>query len=75
MQKKCANHGKAWTEEHINQLEKLASGNTPTGIIALKLGRSESSIQSQAAKANISLKPTNQSPYDRNVSNTKKRGK
>ncbi len=63
MAKTPKNHGKAWTKPEINQLEKLADGNTPTRIIALKLGRTEDSIRSKASEEDISLKPTNQSPY------------
>lgn len=65
MAKTPQNHGKAWTKTDINQLDKLAEGNTPTRIIAWKLGRTESSIQNKASEEKISLKPTNQSPYNR----------
>lgn len=57
------NSGKAWTPAQNQQLEKLADGNTPTRIIALKLGRTPSAVQSQASNLGKSLKPTNQSPY------------
>jgi hypothetical protein len=60
--KKAANSGKSWSSQQ-SQLKSLASKNTPTRIIALKLNRSTSAVQSQASKTNISLKPTNQSPY------------
>ena len=66
------NGGKRWTPEEVQKLEKLADENTPTRVIGLKLGRSEDSIQSKASNENISLKPTNQSPYDRKVANAKK---
>lgn len=66
------NNGKSWSEEDVSKLKTLAVGNTPTGIIALKLGRTEGAIQTKASQEKISLKPTNQSPYDRNVSNKKK---
>ncbi len=49
----------------IKTIEKLAEGNTATRIIALKMGRTEDSIQSKASAENISLKPINQSPYYR----------
>ncbi|MDV3557478.1 hypothetical protein CMU76_17250 [Elizabethkingia anophelis] len=70
--KKPENHGKQWTDDEIEKLKKLADGNTPTGIIGLKLGRTADSITSKASQQGISLQPTNQSPYDRNVSNEKK---
>lgn len=59
------NHGKDWTSQDVKQLENLANHNTPTRVIGLKMGRTESSIQSKASDENISLKPTNQSPYNR----------
>ena len=65
MAKKPANHGKAWTGQDVSHLKKLVKENTPTRVIGLKLGRTEDSIYSEASKENISLKPTNQSPYNR----------
>jgi hypothetical protein len=59
------NSGKPWTPAHVNQLEKLAQGNTPTRVIGLKLGRTPASVQKKASEKRISLKPTNQSPYNR----------
>lgn len=59
------NYGKAWTTQQENQLKKLAKGNTPTGLIADALGRTEDAIQSKASQLNISLKPINKSPYNR----------
>ena len=66
------NQGKQWTESDIQILIKLIQGNTPTGIIAMKLGRTEDSIRSKVGSLNLSLAPTNKSPYDRNFSNKKK---
>ena len=63
MAKTPANHGKAWTPPQVAQLKTLAKQNTPTRVIGLKMGRTEVAIQSEANKENISLKPTNQSPY------------
>ncbi len=37
----------------------------PTRVIGLEMGRTESAVRSQATKQGTSLKPTNQSPYDR----------
>ncbi len=65
MAKKPANHGKPWNNQQINQLQKLADQNTPTRVIGLKLGRSEDAVRSMASQENISLKPTNQPPYNR----------
>lgn len=63
MPKTPPNGGTPWTREENKTLKELASGNTPTRIIALKMGRSENSIYSKASDNGISLKPTNQSPY------------
>jgi hypothetical protein len=43
----------------------LAKQNTPTRVIGLKLGRTEGAVRTKASEAGISLKPTNQSPYNR----------
>jgi hypothetical protein len=66
------NHGKEWTNSDLSNLKKLAKGNTPTGLIAYELGRTSDSIRTKASQEDISLKPTNQSPYDRKVSDAKK---
>ena len=63
MAKTPANHGKTWTSNEVKQLRELASGNTPTRVIGLKMQRTESSVQSKASGEGISLKPANQSPY------------
>lgn len=65
MAKQPTNSGKEWTAAEVAQLRSLAAGNTPTRVIGLKLGRSEASIYSKAAELGLSLKPTNQSPYNR----------
>lgn len=59
------NHGRQWTASDDRAPRDLAAGNTPTRVIALKLGRTEDSVRSHASEENISLKPTNQSPYNR----------
>lgn len=66
MPKSTRNSGKQWTSEDERQLKQLAEGNTPTRVIGLKLGRSEDAIRSKAASEAVSLRPTNQSPYNRN---------
>ena len=57
--------GKNWTSSDISKLRELAKENTPTRVIGLKLGRTEDAVRTKASKKNISLKPTNQSPYNR----------
>lgn len=65
MAKKPPNSGKPWTGSDEHRLRDLARGNTPTGLIAHDLGRSEDAVRSHASDLGVSLKPTNQSPYDR----------
>ena len=65
MAKRPANTGKPWTTADVRQLKQLAKENTPTRVIALKLGRTESAVYSKAQTEGVSLKPTNQSPYNR----------
>jgi hypothetical protein len=65
MAKKPFNNGKPWTGSQVVKLKVLVRQNTPTRVIGLKLGRTEASIYSEAAEKRISLKPTNQSPYNR----------
>lgn len=59
------NHGKHWSEEDVERLHELAEGNTPTRVIGYKLGRSPDAVANKASEEDISLKPTNQSPYNR----------
>lgn len=59
------NHGKPVTNQVVNQVKDLANHNTPTRIIGLKTGRTEGAVYKIASDNNISLKPTNQSPYNR----------
>lgn len=59
------NSGKQWTPQEVSKLKSLARGNTPTGVIGLKLGRTLGAVQTMASAKGISLKPTNQSPYNR----------
>jgi len=65
MSKSTRNSGKPWTSSNVSQLRKLAQQNTPTRVIGLKLGRTEDAVRSKASDKHISLKPTNQSPYNR----------
>lgn len=59
------NAGKPYSFTEIKEIKSLAGKNTPTRVIALKLGRPVKGIQSKASEQGISLKPTNQSPYNR----------
>ncbi len=63
MTKTPSHQNKQWTQQDAT-LKKLAAGNTPTGLIAYELGRSESAIYGRASDIGVSLKPTNKSPYN-----------
>lgn len=63
--KSPSNAGNPWTGQDEARLRQLADENTPTRVIGLKLGRSEDAVRSHAAELGISLKPVNQSPYNR----------
>jgi hypothetical protein len=65
MPKAPENHRKEWTTLQVAQLKKLASQNTPTRVIGLKMGRTPEAVRNAASENSISLKPTNQSPYNR----------
>jgi len=54
-----------WSDADLKKLKQLAKGNTPTGVISLKLQRPPAAIRSKAQREGISLKPINRSPYNR----------
>jgi hypothetical protein len=63
MPESTRNTAKDWSAEDVKTLRELARANTPTRVIGLKLGRSESAVQSKASEEGISLMPPNQPPY------------
>jgi hypothetical protein len=65
MSKSARNSGKPWTGVEIKSMAGLARENTPTRVIGVKLGRTEGAVRTKASEKGISLKPTNQSPYNR----------
>ena len=65
MSKSTRNTGTAWARQDVASLKSLAKHNTPTRVIGLKLGRTEDAVRSKASQENVSLKPTNQAPYNR----------
>ena len=65
MAKQPSNHGKTVTKAVVSEVKKLAAQNTPTCVIGLKAGRTEGAVRNIASNNGISLKPTNQSPYNR----------
>lgn len=65
MSKSTSNTGKRWTPTEEKKIVEFAKKNTPTRVIGLKLKRSEEAIRSKAQELKVSLKPTNQKPYNR----------
>lgn len=65
MPKYTRNSGKSWTPAEVQQLRREVQQNTPTKVIGLKHGRTADAIYAKASEKNISLSPTNQSPYNR----------
>jgi hypothetical protein len=65
MARKPSNHGKDWTSADVRHLRQLARENTPTRVIGLKTGRTPAAVQQKASAEGISLRPANQSPYNR----------
>jgi hypothetical protein len=65
MAKTPPNQGKHWSNQDVRQLQTLVGQNTPTRVIGLKMGRSPEAIYAKASDKGISLKPANQSPYNR----------
>jgi len=59
------NMSQEWTGEDVRTLRQLARANTPTGVISLKMGRTETAVRSKAQREGISLRPSNRSPYNR----------
>lgn len=54
-----------WSTADVRKLRQLAKGNTPTGVMSIKLQRPITAIRSKAHREGISLRPTNRSPYNR----------
>ena len=65
MPKYVRNAGKQWTPQEERSLKDLAQQNTPTRVIGLKLGRPVGDVRAKAGELGVSLRPTNQSPYNR----------
>jgi|SRR3954451_16550491 hypothetical protein len=65
MSKSTRNGGKGWSGTDRAHLRQLARENTPTRVIGFKLGRTEDAVRNKAGELGVSLKPTNQSPYNR----------
>ena len=63
-----SNTRKPWTPTQVKQLRQLASQNTPTRVIGLKLGRTENAVRTKASKKGVSLKSKNPPSYYRRKS-------
>jgi hypothetical protein len=61
--KSTRHSGEEWTGEAVEQLRGLAAGNTPVGVMTVKLGWTEEAIRAKAQSEGISLSPPNRSPY------------
>jgi hypothetical protein len=57
------NNSREWTSEQVDLLRELAGGNTPVGVMSIKLRRSEDAIRSKAHAEGITLAPPNRPPY------------
>jgi len=57
------NSNQPWTAAEVAQLKREIKANTPTGLMALHLGRSEIAVQAKANALGLSTKPTNRPPY------------
>lgn len=62
-----------WTPADVSKLKQLAKGNTPTGVMSIKLQRPVAAIRSKAQREGISLRPVNRSPYNRQSKTAKRR--
>jgi hypothetical protein len=62
------NHGKPWTPADDRKLDKLIKENTPTRLIARELERTVDAVYSHVSDTDRSVKPVNQSPYNRRKS-------
>lgn len=65
VKKYIRNTGKQWSSTEEKKLKELTKKNTPTRVIGLILGRTVGGVRGKASELGVSLKPTNQSPYNR----------
>ncbi len=49
--------------EQNRQFLSMVRGNTPTGIMAMRLRRTADAVRSHAEDLGVSLKPANRPPY------------
>jgi len=65
MAKYTRNAGNRWTGREVLKLAQLAAINTPTRVVGLLLGRPVNGVRAKASEKRISLRPTNQRPYNK----------
>ena len=65
MTRQMTRTGKEWTDDEMKELKHLINQNTPTPLIAWKMRRTEDGVRSKVFDEDLSLKPTNKSPYNR----------
>ncbi len=65
MARKPKNHGESLDQGRRQAVEDPVRQNTRTRLIASKLGRTEGAVYQHASAIGASLRPTNQSPYNR----------
>jgi hypothetical protein len=63
MAKEPKNHRKPWSTEDLKKLRAEVKGNTPTPVLGIHFGRTPAAIRAKAKAIDLSLKPTNKSPY------------
>ncbi|SDI17112.1 hypothetical protein SAMN05216338_101842 [Bradyrhizobium sp. Rc2d] len=62
-----------WTPADVSKLKQLAKGNTPTGVMSVKLQRPVAAIRSGPQREGISLRPANRSLYNRRTKAAKRK--
>ncbi len=59
------NHGKSWTPADEAALRRLDGENALRRVLGLRLSPTEAFVRGKVAELGLSLKLTNQSPYNR----------
>jgi hypothetical protein len=57
------NSGEEWSAENVQQCALWLTATPRTGVISLRLGRSEDAVRAKAQAEGISLAPANRPPY------------
>jgi len=64
MSKQASRAGKRWADSEVRKLKLLIKQNAPTPLIAWKLFRTESGVESKAVDEGLSIKRANKSSYN-----------